>query len=66
MAEGRGANYNPKHQELADRTQTRVVWGLNLLARMNFFVLNTMNPWYQWSVLQWSLLEREHKDKGSS
>lgn len=36
MAEGRGANYNPKHQELADRTQTRLVWGVNLLARMNF------------------------------
>lgn len=39
MAEGRGANYNPKHQELADRTQT-LEWGVNLLARMNFFVLN--------------------------
>lgn len=28
-----------------------------------FFFLNTMNPWEQWSALQWSLLEQKQRQR---
>lgn len=44
-------------------TNTGVCVGWIYWPEWFFFFLNTMNPWEQWSVLQWSLLEQKQRQR---